>query len=56
MTDSAAWIIVGSLMGLWLLQGKQMAKMQREIDLLVKGDLETLRLKRKLDGYPDMDA
>lgn len=52
MENSTALILFCGFLGLYMLQGKQLTRMQREIDLLVEGDLETLRLKRKLDGYP----
>ena len=38
---------------LCVLLGKRIDKMQQEIDLLVDGDIETLKLKRKLNGYRD---
>lgn len=55
MSESSAVVVVCAFLGLWLLAEKRITRMQREIDLIVKGDLETLKLKRKLDGYPEDD-
>lgn len=52
---SFALVLFFALAGMMIAQGKQITRMQREIDLLVKEDLETLKLKRKLDGYPEDD-
>jgi len=57
VSDSGnAYVLAFALIGLFVLHSKQLGKMQREIDLIVAGDLETLKLKRKLDGYPDADG
>jgi len=51
--DDTSWALtVGALaLALWLLTSKRLDRIEREIDLIVDGDLETLKLKRKLDGY-----
>lgn len=48
-----ALVLFAGCMAMLIMQGRTLARAQREIDLIVKGDLETLKLKRKLDGYPE---
>ena len=31
---------------------KQLDRLRRDVDCLVDGDVETVKLRRKLDGYP----
>jgi hypothetical protein len=52
MDDSAAWMLALAAIGLCLLQAKQVGRIERDLNLVIDGDLETVKLRRKLDGYP----
>jgi hypothetical protein len=34
-----------------LMEAKRLTRMQQDIDLIADGDTETVKLRRKLDGY-----
>ncbi len=51
--DEAAWVLAIGAFVLVILEGKRITQLEREIDLLVDGDTETLKLRRKLDGRRD---
>lgn len=51
--DEAAWVLAFGAFALVILLGNRISKLERDIDMLVDGDTETLRLRRKLDGRRD---
>jgi len=56
MDDNTVLVIVAALaLTLGILNAKRIDSISREIDFIVGGDIETLKLKRKLDGYPKDD-
>jgi hypothetical protein len=48
--DDTGWILALGAFCLVIALGNRMAKLEREIDMLVDGDTETLKLRRKLEG------
>lgn len=50
--EETAWILATCAFVLVILEGRRITALQREVDLLVEGDTETLKLRRKLAGIP----
>jgi hypothetical protein len=49
--DTLVLAILAVTLALAIIHARRIDRMQQEIDLLADGDLVTLKLKRKLDGY-----
>lgn len=52
--NDTAWGIAALALALVILEGHRITKLERDIDLLVDGDTETLKLRRKLEGRRDV--
>jgi len=56
MEDNTSLVVLTALaLTLGIMNSKRIDRIIREIDLIVDGDIETLKLRRKLDGYPKDD-
>jgi hypothetical protein len=51
--NTTGWVIAGIALLLWVLNAKRLDRMEKDIRSLTDGDAETVKLRRKLDGYPD---
>jgi hypothetical protein len=51
--NTTGWVIAGIALLLCVLNAKRLDRMEKDIRSLTDGDAETVKLRRKLDGYPD---
>jgi hypothetical protein len=50
---TTGWVIAGIALLLCVLNAKRLDRMEKDIRSLADGDTETVKLRRKLDGYSD---
>jgi hypothetical protein len=50
--NSAALVMAVIALSMVVLMSKRLDRLARDVDCLVDGDTETVKLRRKLDGYP----